>query len=131
MVLPTPPSVCPATFVNDQRSHAAPWSHIDISCLISDLIWSIMTQHSTGDFTSMFQDGKLTRGIYKIQNVGSNYYVDTSVYSKNVCTRLALEDGAGLVCLYLPSAAHEPDIQKWEIKPLGAGYTMRKVRLLI
>ena len=74
-----------------------------------------MTQYSTGDFTSILQDGKLKPGIYKIQYLGSNSYVDTDLHSKQVCTRPTLSEGRGLVCLYLSSAAHESDIYKWNI----------------
>ena len=90
-----------------------------------------MTQYSTGDFTSMLKDGKLKPGIYKIQYLGSNSYLDTNLHSKQVCTRPTLSDGRGLVCLYLLSAAHESDIYKRKIKPISAGYTVWRVSRLI
>ena len=64
-----------------------------------------MDPGETGDPLSIFEDGKLKPGIYKIQNVYSRTYLDTHEHSREVCCRPAkdLEQGKGLVCLYLSS----------------------------
>ena len=53
---------------------------------------------------SIFQDGKLKPGIYKIQNVFTETYADIEMHSKNVCARPAqnLEEGNGLVRPFQP-----------------------------
>ena len=82
---------------------------------------------------SIFKDGKLKPGIYKIQNLFSETYLDIHRHSREVCCRPArdLGDGRGLVSLYLTSVVHISDGQKWEIKSLGGGYTVRMVSLLM
>jgi len=61
-----------------------------------------MTLNSTTDSSSIFRDGKLKPGIYKIQNLFAETYLDIHLHSKKVCCRPArdLEDGRGLVCPY-------------------------------
>ena len=92
-----------------------------------------MTLRSTNESTSIFEDGKLKPGIYKIQNLFSETYLDIHQHSNQACCRPAkdLEDGKGLVRLHLPSVAHESDCHKWEIKALGDGYAVRRVSSLI
>ena len=82
---------------------------------------------------SIFKDGKLKPGIYKIQNLFSETYLDIHRHSREVCCRSTrdLGDGRGLVSQYLPSVVHVSDGQKWEIKSLGGGYTVRMVSLLM
>ncbi|KAF9783532.1 hypothetical protein BJ322DRAFT_1110426 [Thelephora terrestris] len=72
-----------------------------------------MTLKSTGDSPSIFKDGKLKPGIYKIQNLRSDTYLDIHQYSNEVCCRPAkdLEEGRGL----------------WEIISLGVGYAVKMV----
>jgi len=72
-----------------------------------------MTLNSTSDSSSIFKDGKLKPGIYKIQNIQSETYLDIRVHSREVCCRPAndLGEGRGF----------------WEIKSLGAGYTVKMV----
>lgn len=59
-----------------------------------------MTLHSTDDASSIFKDGKLKPGIYNIQNVQTENYVDIEVHTREVCCRPAkdLGVGRGLVC---------------------------------
>jgi len=66
-----------------------------------------MTQRS-----SIFENGRLKPGVYKIQNLFSDTYLDIHHRSMQLCCRPArdLEEGRGL----------------WEIKRLGAGYTVQK-----
>jgi len=63
--------------------------------------------------SSIFQDGKIKSGIYKIQNVYSQTYLDILEHSREACCRpdWGLEKGKGL----------------WEIKPLGSGYSVQRV----
>ena len=84
----------------------------------------------TGPFR-IFEDGKLKPGIYKIQNLRSETYLDVLQHSKEVCCRPARDLGAksGLVRPSLSSSVRVPDAQKWEIKPLGIGYTIQRVNL--
>jgi len=72
-----------------------------------------MTPHSTTDSTSIFENGKLKPGIYKIQSLKSETYVDIELDARGVCGRPTgdLGEGRGL----------------WEIKSLGAGYTVQYV----
>ncbi|KAF9781766.1 hypothetical protein BJ322DRAFT_1111688 [Thelephora terrestris] len=72
-----------------------------------------MTLHSTGGSSSIFQDGRLKPGIYKVRNVYTQTFVDIEEHSRKICSRPLqnLEEGNGL----------------WEIKPLGAGYSVKRV----
>ncbi|KAF9642075.1 hypothetical protein BDM02DRAFT_2708081 [Thelephora ganbajun] len=87
-----------------------------------------MTLDSNSDL-SIFKDGRLKPGIYKIQNLYAETYLDIHQHSKGVCCRPGrdLEDGRGLVRLCLPSAIRLSDAHKWEIKTFGVGYTVRRV----
>lgn len=66
------------------------------------LALSTMAVSSTNN-SSIFKDGKLKPGIYKIQNIYHETYLDIHRHSKELCCRLAkdLEDGRGLVSWYL------------------------------
>jgi len=88
-----------------------------------------MTQNSTNESSSIFQDGKLKSGIYKIWNICTETYVDIEVQSRGVCCRPAqnLEEGNGLVRSFYQFVAHVSNDYKWEVKPLGAGYSVRRV----
>jgi len=72
-----------------------------------------MTLTSTSNPFSILKDGKLKPGVYKIQNLYHQNYLDVEEHSRKMCCRPArdLEDGRGL----------------WEIKNLGVGYTVRRV----
>ena len=58
-----------------------------------------MTFSSSNEPSSIFEDGKLKPGIYKIQNLYSQTYLDIHEHSKATCGRPAenLEEGRGLV----------------------------------
>ena len=61
----------------------------------------MMTMNSTtSDSLSIFEDGKLNPGIYKIQNLYGQTYMDIHEHSREVCCRPAtvLAEGRGLVC---------------------------------
>ena len=49
--------------------------------------------------SSIFQDGKLKPGVYKIRNIVSKTYVDTKDDVRELCGRpsTVLEDGSGQV----------------------------------
>ena len=81
--------------------------------------------------SSIFENGKLKPGIYKIQNIKSEAYLDIEVATREVCCRPAqnLGEGRGFVCRHLLSSFVSND-QKWEIKNLGAGYTVQRVSAL-
>ena len=70
-----------------------------------------MTLSSTGDSSSIFKDGKPKQGIYKIQNIFTETYLDIHRHSKELCCRPAkdLEDEGGLVSRYPPSALRISD----------------------
>lgn len=70
-----------------------------------------MTLSSTDDSPPIFEGGKLKSGIYKIQNLFAETYLDIHQHSKQVCCRPArdLEDGRGLVRSYPPFTAHVSD----------------------
>jgi len=88
---------------------------------------------TTSGSLSIFKDGKLKPGIYKIQNLYAQTYMEIHEHSREACCRPvgALEEGEGLVRPFQWSMAHIADDQKWEIKPLGAGYSVRRVSVLI
>ena len=69
-----------------------------------------MTFHSPSDSLSIFKDGKLKPGIYKIQNIQSGTYLDVEVYTRELCCRPAnaLDEGRGFV-RWLPSLWFTPD----------------------
>lgn len=57
-----------------------------------------MTITSTNDPVSIFKDGKLKPGIYKIQNIVGQTYVDTREHTRELCGRPATAlEGKGLV----------------------------------
>ena len=66
------------------------------------------------DHPRIFEYGNLEPGIYKIQNLRSETYLDVHHHSKEVCCR----------------PVHASDAQKWEIKPLGIGYSIQMVNLM-
>jgi len=92
-----------------------------------------MTLNTTGDSTSIFKDGKLKSGIYEIQNIYTDTYLDVEVHTREVCCRPAtnLKEGRGRVSLCSSSIAHVSDNLQWEIKQFGAGYTVQRVSLPI
>ena len=65
------------------------------------LVLPTMTPHSAKGSSSIFQDGKLKPGIYKIKNVFTQTFVDIEEHSRMVCSRPLqnLEEGNGLVRL--------------------------------
>jgi len=72
-----------------------------------------MTTNVTSNYASIFQNGRLKPGIYKIQNIYTDTYLDIEVHSMTMCCHPArdLGEGRGL----------------WEIKHLGVGCTVQRV----
>ena len=97
------------------------------------LVLQTMTLNSTSGSSSIFQGGKLKPGIYKIQNIYTDNYLDIEVHSRGMCCRPAkdLGEGRGLVSLCKSPVVHVSDDQKWEIKQLGVGYAVQRVSLPI
>jgi len=58
-----------------------------------------MVESTTSDSSSILKDGKLKPGIYKIQNLYTQTYMDIHDHLREVCCRpaTALEEGSGLV----------------------------------
>jgi len=58
-----------------------------------------MTLKSASDSSSILKDGKLNPGIYKIQSINTETYVDVDVLKREVCCRSGkdLGEGRGLV----------------------------------
>ena len=67
-----------------------------------------MTLTSTGHSLSISEDGKLKPGIYKIQNIQTETYVDIEVHLREVCCRPTkdLGEGRGLVSYYPSFVVH-------------------------
>ena len=88
-----------------------------------------MTPSPTSNSSSILEKGKLKPGIYKIQNICTETFLDIHLHSKVMCCRPAkdLGEGRGLVSRYLSSVHHISDGEKWEIKKLGIGYTVQIV----
>jgi hypothetical protein len=88
-----------------------------------------MTFSSTSESSSILKDGKLKPGIYKIQNINTETYLDVEVHKREVCCRPSkdLGEGRGLVSRYSSSFAHASDGLQWEIKRFGDGYTVQRV----
>ena len=61
---------------------------------------------STRGFSSLFEQGRLKPGVYKIQNIYTETYLDISLHSMELCCRPGkdLGVGRGLVRLHPPSA---------------------------
>ena len=78
---------------------------------------------TTSDSLSIFEDGKLKPGIYKIQNLYSRTYVDIHEHSRAVCCRPAvtLEEGGGLVCSFPNSWVAYLTIRSGKLSHLGLG----------
>jgi hypothetical protein len=85
--------------------------------------------NSTSDSSSILKDGELKPGIYKIQSIDTETFVDIHVSSRELCCRPAkdLGEGRGLISRYPSSVLHVSDGEKWEIKRFGAGYTVQVV----
>jgi hypothetical protein len=61
-----------------------------------------MTLTSTDNSTSIFEDGRLKPGTYKVQNIYARTYLDVVEHSRRMCCRPAqdLEEGGGIVRRY-------------------------------
>ena len=86
------------------------------------LAFPTMTFDSTSSTVSILEDGRLKPGVYKIQNIHSEKYLDIHEHSNAMCCRPAtdLRERKGLVRLS-PSAARMPYliIESGRSKALG------------
>ena len=91
--------------------------------------WIRSAEHDAILDQRFLEDGKLKGGVYRIQNIYTESFLDTEIHSKSVCCRPAkdLVEERGLVRWDILPAVHASDRQKWEIKSLGAGYTVQVV----
>ena len=61
-----------------------------------------MALTSTSSYESIFKDGKLKSGIYKIQNIVSQTYLSVREHTRELCCRPAtVPEGIELVGSYL------------------------------
>ena len=92
-----------------------------------------MASDSTNNTLPILKGGKLKWGIYKMRNVLTRTYLDIEEHSRALCSRPAqnLEEGNGMVRLFRWSFVRAFDDHKWEIKPLGRGYSIQRVSVLI
>ena len=57
-----------------------------------------MAPTSTNESDSVFKDGRIKPGVYKIQNIVSQTYVDIREHSRELCGRpTTVLEGKGLV----------------------------------
>ena len=78
------------------------WSRLSPTFHCSSSHTMVLT--STDDSVSILKDGKLKPGVYKIQNIVGQTYVDIREHSRELCGRPAtVLEGKGLVgsCPYL------------------------------
>ena len=71
-------------------------------CIVALALLTV-TMNSTSGSSSIFKDGRLKPGVYKIQNIQSETYLDIEVPSREVCCRPAkvLGEGRGIVSRHL------------------------------
>jgi len=70
------------------------------NCVLHHIVLALaMTLTSTADSLSIFEDGKLKPGIYKIQNIVAKTFLDCEEHTREMCCRPAneLSEGKGLV----------------------------------
>ena len=71
----------------------------------------MIVNSTPSDSLSIFKDGKLKPGIYKIQNLQGQTYMDIHEHSREVCCRpvTALQEGRGFVRPFRWSAVRISD----------------------
>jgi len=94
---------------------------------------AVMLVPTPDDPMSIFKDGSLKPGVYKVQNLGCQTYLEVQEHSRGLCCRpatvLSPEDALVisshhalvLECLIFLNAS------QWEFQPLGSGYKIKKV----
>ena len=93
---------------SDSSSHCRGCVHRD---LLRVRQTSTMTARPTNNPLTIFEGGRLRPGIYKIQNLYHQNYLDIQEHSRQLFCRPArdLEDGRGLVRRHLPPAVRVSD----------------------
>ena len=79
----------------------------------------------------IFENGILKSGVYKIQNLFTESYLDIHLHSMEVCCSPAndLGVGGGLVRPSPPSVVARLTTRKWRIARLGDGCAVWRVSL--
>lgn len=90
-----------------------------------------LSSESICDPSPIFQDGKLKPGVYKIQNLYTDTYLDVHLHSMELCCRPAkdLENKRGFVRMSPPRRFVHLTTVKWKIGRLGDGYSVWRVSL--
>ena len=86
---------------------------------------------ASNDSASIFADGKLKPGIYKIQNVKGHTCLDIRETGELCCRPATVLGTKGLVRWFSPILRPDGLINghfQWEISPLGPGYSIRRVQ---
>jgi hypothetical protein len=85
---------------------------------------------SSSNPPSIFENGMVKPGVYKIQNLYAETYLDIHEHSRELCCRPVsdLDSGKGLVCPCELSTVHIANDEKWKIKRFGSGYVVQRVR---
>ncbi|KAF9781833.1 hypothetical protein BJ322DRAFT_1078655 [Thelephora terrestris] len=88
-----------------------------------------MSWNSRTSLSSNFQDGDLRPGVYRIQNLYSETYLDIHEHSKELCCRpfRDLEPTRGLVRPHTLTRVIISDDHQWIILPYGSGYAVQRV----
>ena len=96
--------------VANTRDNILHRDHLAFSVRVVVLVLT-MTSNLHSDSLSIFKDGKLKPGTYKIQNICTETFLDIEIHSRGVCCRPArdLGEGRGLVRWYLSSVVHVSD----------------------
>ena len=91
-----------------------------------------MSTSPADDPMSIFVDGNLIPGKYKIQNLRSQTYLEIQEHSRELCCRpdtvLTPNDAVVILTYYRPSN-RVPDVSQWEFQASGSGYSIKKVRM--
>ena len=83
---------------------------------------------ASNDSASVFADGKLKPGIYKIQNVKGHTCLDIRETGELCCRPATILGEKGLVGSRSLIARPDGKHPQWEILPLGPGYSIRRVQ---
>jgi hypothetical protein len=87
----------------------------------------------TDDPMSIFVNGNLKPGKYKVQNLKGQTFLEILEHSKGLCCRpdtvLRPEDAVVTSTHYWPSD-RVPNVSQWEFQASGSGYNIKKVRMV-
>jgi len=94
---------------------------------LATLALPTMAPNPTSDLPPIFEDGELKPGIYKIQNIYSETFLDIHVHSREVCCRPLQDLGEerGLVSQYPLSVLMYLTVGSGRLKSLGVDIRFR------